>query len=46
MVICFGNVLFTLSSMYRDLPGFAVLMSLDRSNWPRCLTLAWLVAWT
>ena len=37
MVICFGNVLFSLLQHVRELPEFAVLMSLDRSNWPRCL---------
>ena len=30
----------------RDLPEFAFLMSLDRSNWPRLSALAWLVAWS
>ena len=45
MVTCFGSVLFSLLSPtttpplphVRDLPEFAYLMSLDRSNWPRCL---------
>ena len=30
----------------RDLPEFASLMSLDRSNWPPLSSLAWLVAWS
>ena len=37
-VICFGNVLPPPSLQHvRELPEFAFLMSLDRSNWPRCL---------
>ena len=40
MVICFGNVLSpSLSHLQHvpELPEFAFLMSLDRSQWPRCL---------
>ena len=40
MDICFGNVLLPPLQHVRELPEFAGLMSLDRSNWPRCL-LAW-----
>ena len=36
MVICFGNVHFTLQHV-RELPEFASLVSIDRSRWPRCL---------
>ena len=36
MVTCSGTVLFTPIQHGRDLPEFAYLMSLDRSNWPRC----------
>ena len=41
MVICFGSVPFTLFLRVGELPEFVSLMSLDRSNWPRCLL--WLV---
>ena len=39
MVTYSGSVLSPLPSRQhvRDLPEFAALMSLDRSNWPRCL---------
>ena len=37
MVIYFGNVLFPPLQHVRDLPEFTFLMSLDRSEWPRCL---------
>ena len=37
MVICFGNVLFSPLQHVRELPEFAFLVSLDRSQWPRCL---------
>ena len=37
MVIYFGNVLFSLSSMFGIFLNLLFLMSLDRSNWPRCL---------
>ena len=33
----FGSVLFIPLQHVRDLPEFAFLVSLDRSNWPRCL---------
>ena len=36
MVTCSGSVLFLLQHV-RDLPEFATLMSLNHSNWPRCL---------
>ena len=43
MVICFGNVLFSSLQHVRELPEFAFLMSLDRSNCPWCLLLhGWL----
>ena len=37
VVIGFGCVLSTSLQHVRDLPEFASLMSLDRSNWPRCV---------
>ena len=38
MVTCFGSVLSPLSLRHvRELPEFAYLKSLDRSNWPPCL---------
>ena len=37
MDIYFGNVLFPSFKHVRDLPEFAFLLSLDRSNWPHCL---------
>ena len=46
MVICFGSVPFPSLQHVRDLPEFSFLMSLVRSRWPRCLLLAWLVAWS
>ena len=37
MVTCFGSVLFPPFQHVRELPEFAYLLSLNRSNWPRCL---------
>ena len=38
MALVFGSVLSPLLLQHvRELPEFAYLMSLDRSNWPRCL---------
>ena len=37
MVIYFGSVLFPPLQHVRDLLDFAHLMSIDRSNWPRCV---------
>ena len=37
MVIYFGSVLFSPIQHVRDLPEFNLLVSLDRSKWPRCL---------
>ena len=34
MVTCFGNVPFLPFKHVRELPEFACLLSLDRSNWP------------
>ena len=43
MVTCFGSVLPPPLQHIRELPEFATLMTLDRSNWPRCLLWhAWL----
>ena len=37
MVIFFGSVPSTLFCMFRELPEFVSLMSMDRSEWPRCM---------
>ena len=42
----FWDCTFLPYSSERELPEFMPLVARDQSRWPRCLLLAWLVAWS